>query len=394
MSDVQAELHKYLAEKNINALIVSIVEAVLLDKPENPIGFIAKHLLEKYPDETKEITDRLKDEPPTSVVLETERSNGELSETGSDCSDCSSVNTNESVAGSKRHDDSSDAKPPARKKRLTTRRLSVCAEKITDEVMDSSDLKVVEKTEEESARIAQILKNNLFFGHLDETQIQSIQNCMFSVEKSDGDVIINQGDDGDNFFVIDNGTVEVYIDSRDTGERRLVSTLEEGASFGELALMYNAPRAASCIAKGDVRLYALDRVSFNVILMKTTIAKRKTMSDTLLKVPVFKQLTPYELDTIADTLQEETFGDKSIICRQGDRGDRFYLIESGTAVCTIAQDNDTTAEVARLSSGSYFGEVSIECMYVLFYTKKLTQRYNLLPDCPLNDQAETSNCYC
>ena len=111
--------------------------------------------------------------------------------------------------------------------------------------------------------------------------------------------------------------------------------------------------AASCVATGDVRLWALDRVSFNVILMKTTISKRENMKELLLKTQVFSQLTEYELLTIADTLQEETFEDGTVICNEGDNGDKFYLVKEGTAVCTIEQN-----EVARLTSGSYFGEVS------------------------------------
>jgi hypothetical protein len=54
-----------------------------------------------------------------------------------------------------------------------------------------------------------------------------------------------------------------------------VVTYRQGDSFGELALMYNAPRAASVIAKGDCQLWALDRLTFKVILMDTTGDKRR-----------------------------------------------------------------------------------------------------------------------
>ena len=38
----QAELHEYLKANNLHAIFVSIVEAILLDKPENPIGYMTK----------------------------------------------------------------------------------------------------------------------------------------------------------------------------------------------------------------------------------------------------------------------------------------------------------------------------------------------------------------
>ena len=53
-AEVQAELQQYLKDKNLNDIFVDIVENILLAKPNNPIGFIMKYILGKYPDETKE----------------------------------------------------------------------------------------------------------------------------------------------------------------------------------------------------------------------------------------------------------------------------------------------------------------------------------------------------
>ena len=280
-----------------------------------------------------------------SFVVASEVSHEEFSDNESDGS---SINTDVSVAPSA-------DKPPLRKKR----RESVCAEKLGDDVCDS-ELKVVEKSSEEAARILQILERNVFFSHLDEHQMKTVRDAMFSVEKTDGDIIINQGDDGDNFYIIDSGSVEVFIntDNHESDESNLVKTYDAGDAFGELAIMYNAPRAASCVAKGDVRLWALDRVSFKVILMQTTIAKRNAYKGFLQMVPVFSLLTEYEILTIADALTEEAFGDKAVICSEGDRGDKFYLVKEGTAICSKSQCDGTSMEVAKLTSGSYFGEVS------------------------------------
>lgn len=54
-----------------------------------------------------------------------------------------------------------------------------------------------------------------------------------------GDVIINEGEDGDNFYVIENGTYAAYKE----GEH--IFTYNSKGAFGELALMYNCPRAAT-----------------------------------------------------------------------------------------------------------------------------------------------------
>jgi len=69
------------------------------------------------------------------------------------------------------------------------------------------------------------------------------------------------GDEGDNFYVIDSGEVEVYVNNT------MVLNISEGGSFGELALIYGTPRAATVKAKTDVKLWGIDRLSYRRILM-------------------------------------------------------------------------------------------------------------------------------
>ena len=54
-----------------------------------------------------------------------------------------------------------------------------------------------------------------------------------------GDVIINEGEDGDNFYVIEKGTYDAFK------ENKKIFSYDNKGAFGELALMYNCPRAAT-----------------------------------------------------------------------------------------------------------------------------------------------------
>ena len=64
---------------------------------------------------------------------------------------------------------------------------------------------------------------------------------------------MNQGEIGDNFYVIDTGEVEVLINSQH------VTSIGESGSFGELALIYGRTRAATVRAKTMCKLWAIDR---------------------------------------------------------------------------------------------------------------------------------------
>mmetsp|Transcript_27456 Transcript_27456/g.44645 ORF Transcript_27456/g.44645 Transcript_27456/m.44645 type:complete len:346 (+) Transcript_27456:274-1311(+) len=295
-------------------------------------------LLDKYPSETGSIVKRFEKETPMSLVMATsEEEEEELRESEEE----------ESVRS-----ESKDSNPRPKK-----RRESICAEKLKDDECDSDLQEVTEKSESEMARISEILMGNMFFSHLDDQQMKAIRNTMFLITHADGDIIIRQGDEGENFFLVDSGVVEIFINDGD--ERNLVKTCQAGDSFGELALLYGAPRAASCLASGDVRLWALDRISFKRILMKTTLDVRTVNKSFLQNVPLFSNLDEYELLTISDSLHEEIFEDSQTVLTEGEEGDKFFLIKDGCAVCTKRQSDGSSKEVKRMTGGEYFGELAL-----------------------------------
>lgn len=83
---------------------------------------------------------------------------------------------------------------------------------------------------------------------------------MQSVKLKVGDVVIKEGDDGDNLYVVESGVLKCtkFLKKEDTAPTHL-KNYEPGDAFGELALLYNCPRAATIEATKDAELWSLDR---------------------------------------------------------------------------------------------------------------------------------------
>ena len=103
---------------------------------------------------------------------------------------------------------------------------------------------------------------------------------------------------------------------KDAGELiiKKVYSYGSGDTFGELSLMYNAPRAATCTASEDCKLWSLDRNSCCVIAVAAAMQKREMYQGFLSKVPILQTLTEVEIMTLADSLIEERYENQDVIC--------------------------------------------------------------------------------
>lgn len=101
-------------------------------------------------------------------------------------------------------------------------------------------------------------------------------------------------------------------------DNKHVHTYENSGSFGELALLYNMPRAATIKAVKEGQLWALDRQTFRRILLKSAFRKRKMYEALINSVPMLKTLQNYERLNLADALIPKTFASGELIIKQGE----------------------------------------------------------------------------
>ncbi|KAI9490391.1 cyclic nucleotide-binding-like protein [Zychaea mexicana] len=240
---------------------------------------------------------------------------------------------------------------------MRSRRVSVSAESIQPSSVSKQEYIVHPKTEDQRQRINAAIANNFLFKSLDDEQAGHVIDAMAEKRVSQDTVLIEQGAEGDFYYIVESGTFDCFIKHDSTSNK--VTSYGPGGSFGELALMYNAPRAATIVATSDGVLWALDRITFRSILMDSTARKRRMYEQFLSEVPILRSLKTYERHKIADALEPIQFDDQQVVMREGDVGQNFYLIEDGEAIFYKTAEDGTQSEVNRSSKGDYFGELAL-----------------------------------
>ncbi|KAK4047951.1 hypothetical protein OIO90_005989 [Microbotryomycetes sp. JL221] len=257
------------------------------------------------------------------------------------------------------------------------RRTSVSAESLDPNANTTNLPKtVIAKSDSQRERIETSIANNLLFRNLDEDQHVDVLNAMKEVTVDKGTEVIVQGAVGDFFYVVESGSFEAWVRAPPThqylgpgqtvsipGEEKKVATYGPGGSFGELALMYNAPRAATVVATSRSVLWALDRVTFRSILMEHTSRKRKMYEAFLAEVPILTSLNDRERSKIADALEEKVYEQGENVVVEGEVGKNFYIIESGQAEVLRRRKSSGPGfddeVLGTLSKGDYFGELAL-----------------------------------
>lgn len=251
--------------------------------------------------------------------------------------------------------------PPSYRAKMDRRRKSVFAESYEPGEEDSAVEKVVHpKTDEQRQRLAEAVSKIFLFGTLDQEQAVEVLDAMFEKKVGPGEHVIEQGDDGDNFYVVDSGTFDVFV-AQNGGDAKLVFNYDNQGCFGELALMYNTPRAATVVATSEGILWALDRQTFRRIVCGAASRKRQMYQSFLESVPMLKTLEPYELMNLADALERRYYPDGTCIIKQGDSADAFYIVEDGTVKITKDDPNNpgNVVELSNCTQGHYFGELAL-----------------------------------
>merc|ERR1719265_3047393 len=191
-------------------------------------------------------------------------------------------------------------------------------------------------------------------------------DLMWKEDIAEGTKIIAEGDlNADYFYVVQSGSFEVTkTGDASSAEKSIargntgIATLGPGTSFGELALLYFAPRAATITATKAGAVFVLARQQFKEIITKAQADIASTYVAYLDKVSILDPLKDTEKKQLAEALTDFAFAKDECIFEQGEKGVLFYILIEGE-VAVVKDGKEVSKLTATKDSAQFFGEQAL-----------------------------------
>jgi CRP-like cAMP-binding protein len=121
-----------------------------------------------------------------------------------------------------------------------------------------------------------VFRRVALFADLDAVQLQALSRLASVRHVAAGAPILREAEPGDLFFALVRGEVKVFVDSPD-GREVVLTHLQAGDFFGEMALLEGEPRSASVTALAESELVAIARDDFFALLSRDFALTRKIL---------------------------------------------------------------------------------------------------------------------
>jgi cAMP-dependent protein kinase regulator len=217
--------------------------------------------------------------------------------------------------------------------------------------LDEITSPIIFKDPEAHALIKNTLLKSFIFKNLTFCEMEELIDAFYPVKYEKNDTIIEQGGNYDHFYIVSQGLVEYQVNGQKVG------TGGPGEFFGELALLYDCPRAATVLASTiTTHLFQVDQKTMRFILQAQTKKSEETKMALIEGVDLFNQLTATDKKKLCASLRPRLFKRGDVIAKPKSAGGQaFFIVQVGELKVT---DQDNGAKT-HLKAGDYFGEKAL-----------------------------------
>ncbi|DAZ96406.1 TPA: hypothetical protein N0F65_012487 [Lagenidium giganteum] len=241
------------------------------------------------------------------------------------------------------------------------RRVEISAEIMSKKKIMSPEERVVyPKNDATKDLIMKILQTNVLFSGQTSAETSDCLDAFIPMRATPGTLVIRQGDQGEHFYVVESGQLEILVAVAGSPTPIRYGFLGAGMGFGELALLCNMPRAATIKAVTDVNLWSLERNTFREILASHKLMRLNKALQILQGIVILNKLTHSELQQVAAAMEWEEYEVNTTIIRQGESGEHFYIITQGEIMVTqVEAGTGKEVQIRTMRAGDHFGEMAL-----------------------------------
>lgn len=117
-------------------------------------------------------------------------------------------------------------------------------------------LAAIDRVAETPADVLELIRSHPIFAPLSPPALEQLAASAETVDIAPGSTVFRQGDEGDRFYLVRSGELELAVDGKHA------RVLGPGEGFGEIALIRNVPRTGTVTARTASSLLALERDEF------------------------------------------------------------------------------------------------------------------------------------
>ncbi|MBN2802568.1 MAG: cyclic nucleotide-binding domain-containing protein [Deltaproteobacteria bacterium] len=199
------------------------------------------------------------------------------------------------------------------------------------------------------------------FSGLGEDTFNALVKQLDLKEYAPLETIINDGEEGDSFFIIISGSVEIFKNEES------LAVLEEGAFFGEMAVIVPGVRQATVVAAEPCRMFEITNKQLRALKDEfpdveadlIRFAEERLLNNLMLTSPLFTPFTRDEQKSLMEKFDPFFYKKDQDIVVQGNMPEGMFLLVSGEASVTGKDKDENKIEIARLYPGDIFGEISL-----------------------------------